>query len=208
MIDTIFGCISYTATIAWWRLSLYNIAVYSKRLSISVSINRFLFARGSFMRNLCAAIACCLALAFVAQADTLRVHVVGVTDGDTIRVVNADGQMEKIRLSGIDAPEKRQAYGARAKQFTADAVTGEDVTLVTHGHDRYGRIIADVYRGDGTSLNEALVRDGLAWWYWKYSRDERLRDLELQARKRRVGLWHDEVPQPPWEYRHGHARRS
>ncbi|WP_447983837.1 thermonuclease family protein [Nitrospira sp. Nam74] len=128
-------------------------------------------------------------------------RVVGVSDGDTISVMH-DGKAEKIRLNGIDCPEKRQAFGERAKQFTSKLAFGNDVTVRVSGHDKYRRTIGDVILSDGRTLNKELVRAGLAWWYEKYSKDTTLRDLEAEARAARRGLWVYPDPVPPWEWRH------
>lgn len=85
--------------------------------------------------------------------------VVSVLDGDTIEVLH-NNQAERIRLSGIDCPEKGQAYGKRAKQAASELVYGKEVTLQTYGEDKYGRTIADVLLPDGTNVNHALVKDG------------------------------------------------
>jgi endonuclease YncB( thermonuclease family) len=126
--------------------------------------------------------------------------VVGVADGDTITVL-LRGRGEKIRLNGVDCPERGQAYGKRAKQFTSQMVFGRTVTLQTHGRDKYGRLLADVLLPDGASLNRELVRAGYAWWYRKYSDDETLEKLEAEARAEHRGLWADPRPVPPWDYR-------
>src|SRR5437870_855929 len=89
--------------------------------------------------------------AHLAIAADFSGRVVGVSDGDTIKVLH-NGKAEKIRLNGIDCPEKGQAYGTRAKQFTSEMVFGRDVTVKTHGLDRFGRTIGDVILSDGTSL--------------------------------------------------------
>ena len=127
-------------------------------------------------------------------------RVVGVSDGDTIKVLHS-GKAEKIRLSGIDCPEKRQAYGNKAKQFTSEMVFGKTVTIQDHGVDKYGRTLGDVILPDGLSLNRELIKAGLAWWYRKYSKDQSLGTLEEEARTAKRGLWADPEPVPPWCYR-------
>lgn len=126
--------------------------------------------------------------------------VVGVADGDTISVMHND-RAEKVRLNGIDCPEKHQAYGARAKQFTSERLFGQIVTVIVSGTDRYGRTLGEVILADGTSLNRTLVEEGLAWWYRRYSDDDALRQLEEEARAAGRGLWADREPVPPWEFR-------
>jgi len=106
--------------------------------------------------------------------------VVSVLDGDTIDVLHI-GQAERIRLSGIDCPEKGQAYGKKAKQFTSTLIHGKDVTIHVLSKDRHGRTVADVVLPDGTNVSRALLRAGLAWWYRQYSKDESLGALEEEA---------------------------
>ncbi len=108
-------------------------------------------------------------------------RVVGVADGDTITVLH-NGKGERIRLHGIDCPEKRQAFGKRAKQFTSRLTCGKAVTVKDLGQDRYGRTIADVLLPDGRVLNRELVQAGFAWWYRRYAPDdETLAQLEREA---------------------------
>ncbi len=126
--------------------------------------------------------------------------VVGVIDGDSIRVLH-DGQAEQIRLLGIDCPEKRQPFGTRAKEYTSELAFGHDVTVYVDKRDRYGRRLAEVLLPDGRILNQELIKAGLAWWFRKYSKDPRLGELERQAREAKRGLWVDPRPVPPWEWR-------
>lgn len=128
-------------------------------------------------------------------------RVVGVSDGDTITVLH-DGLAVRIRLNGIDCPEKRQPFGQAAKRFTAKLVFGQVVTVRVKELDKYGRSVGEVLLPDGRSLNQELVRAGLAWWYRKYSDDRILAELEDRARRSRVGLWADADPIPPWVFRH------
>jgi endonuclease YncB( thermonuclease family) len=143
-----------------------------------------------------------LGLALLAHAEGSRALVVGVTDGDTITVLH-NGRSEALRLHGIDAPEKGQAFGERAKQFTSGLAFGRSVAVHVRGRDRYRRTIADVFLPDGRNLNQEVVRAGYAWWYREYSADQRLGVLETEARAARRGLWADPNPQRPWEWRKG-----
>lgn len=140
-------------------------------------------------------------LAIPAFAGEFAGRVVGVIDGDTIDVIH-NGQAERIRLNGIDCPEKRQAFGKKAKQFTSSLVYGKNVTIQVLRKDRHGRTVGDVVLPDGTNVSRELVKAGLAWWYRQYSKDERLGVLEEEARKAKRGLWADSNPIPPWEIRH------
>ena len=130
---------------------------------------------------------------------------VRILDGDTIEVLH-EGKAERIRLNGIDCPEKRQAFGTKAKQFTSSLVAGKQVTVKATGKDRYGRTIGDVILPDGKNLNQELVRAGYAWWYRQYSKDKTLEKLEAEARKAKRGLWADKAPIPPWEFRRQRKR--
>jgi endonuclease YncB( thermonuclease family) len=127
--------------------------------------------------------------------------VVSILDGDTIEVLH-NNHPERIRLSGIDCPEKGQAYGNNAKQTASELAFGKQVTIQTHGHDKYKRTLADVLLPDGTNLNQELVKQGWWWWYRKYAPgDTVLEGLEKAAREARIGLWADPQPVPPWEWR-------
>lgn len=95
--------------------------------------------------------------------------VVAVKDGDTISVLHS-GKREEIRLNGIDCPEKDQSFGAEATKFTSQLALGKDVTVTSHGVDKYGRTIGDIVLLDGTKVNQELVRAGLAWWFRRCQR--------------------------------------
>lgn len=138
----------------------------------------------------------CLALC----AGTAGAHqVVGVADGDTLTVLKNRKPL-KVRLADIDAPEKRQPYGSRAKQTLSDLCFGKEATLQIRNKDRYGRVVARVKCG-GIDANRALVERGMAWHYQRYSKDFTLAFIEAQARQARRGLWADRAPVPPWTFR-------
>ena len=134
--------------------------------------------------------------------------VLSVIDGDTIDVWHYE-KRERIRLNGIDCPEKGQTFGKRAKQATSELVFGKNVVLQTHGKDRHGLTIADVFLPDGRKVNQLLVKNGWCWWYRKHApRDVILEELERRARVDRFGVWSDPHPLPPWLYRELTARVS
>lgn len=128
--------------------------------------------------------------------------VVGVIDGDSIRVIH-DGEAQQIRLLWIDCPERWQPFGARAKAYTSELAFGQTVSVYGQKRDRYGRILAEVLLSDGRSLNQEVLKAGLAWWFKKYSKDVRLGELERQAQVMKKGLWVEPHPVPPWEWRKG-----
>ena len=120
---------------------------------------------------------------------------------DTITVLHS-GKPERIRLYGIDCPEKRQPFGKRAKQFTSSLVFGKHVRVEEHGRDRYKRTIGEVVLSDGRNVNHELVKAGMCWWYRKYApNNEVLEQLEQEARDAKRGLWAEPDPVPPWEWR-------
>jgi micrococcal nuclease len=132
-----------------------------------------------------------------------RGKVVAVQDGDTITVLHNENPI-KVRLYGIDCPEKRQAFGTRAKQFTSGLVFGKVVHVETVDVDRYGRTVGIVSLADGTVVNQETIRAGFAWVYPYYCKRpiclEWIR-LEGKAGTEKEGLWKDESPVPPWEWR-------
>ncbi len=139
----------------------------------------------------------------LAHADNFRGKVVRVTDGDTIKVMR-EGKEVKIRLAGIDCPEKDQPYGDESKQFTSALTLGQIVTVKAKTTDQYGRIVADVISPERVNLNQQLVWAGLAWWYRKYAPDDStLAEMETKAKEAKRGLWTDKTPVPPWEWRKG-----
>jgi len=142
-----------------------------------------------------------LALWFSLQAETFTGKVVAVTDGDSISVMR-EGRGTPVRLNGIDAPERGQAFGSAAKKHLSDLIFGQTVRVEVKTRDRYQRIVAEVYTAGGSHVNHEMVRAGYAWWFRRYARrDARLEALEAEAHDGRRGLWQDASPVPPWEYR-------
>lgn len=139
-------------------------------------------------------------------AASLEGVVVGVTDGDTITVLDNSKTQHKVRLAGIDAPEAHQAFGQRSRQYLASLAFQKHVTVKWTKRDRYGRIVGKVLV-DGNDVNVRLVLAGLAWHYKAYQKEQSLSDaalyadMENEARAKRVGLWTDPNPIPPWEWR-------
>jgi endonuclease YncB( thermonuclease family) len=114
----------------------------------------------------------------------------------------------RVRLEGIDAPEKNQPFGERAKQFTSGQAFGKDVTVQVNDFDRYGRAVSVVTLPDGSVLNGNLVRVGFAWWYRQYAPDAKLLgDYEQEARATRRGLWATKSPVAPWAWREAREKK-
>lgn len=143
-----------------------------------------------------------LAMVQLVAAGTLTGRVVGIADGDTLTLLTADHVQHRIRLAGIDTPEKRQPWGKRAKQALAAKVFQKNVTVQADKKDRYGRWIGHVFLGQ-RNINAEMVAEGHAWVYRRYSKDPRLLALEADARAAKRGLWALPEAQriPPWEWR-------
>ncbi|MGC1955811.1 MAG: thermonuclease family protein [Gammaproteobacteria bacterium] len=160
-------------------------------------------------RVILALLVCTLPLA---HAETLTGRVVRVTDGDTLVILAPNNAQHKIRLQGIDAPERGQAYGTKSKEHLSELVAGKFVVIEFDKYDRYGRIIGKVLLS-GADMNLEQIKAGLAWHYKKYqgeqSASDRVKysDAEREARRLKLGLWHDPNPVPPWEYRQASRER-
>ena len=130
-------------------------------------------------------------------------RVVGVSDGDTITVLNNNKEQFKIRLSGIDAPENGQAFGKASKERMSALVYGKIVEVNPVTTDKYGRTVARIHVSD-LDVEEEMIRSGMAWVYPKYCLEQlcdQWIDIQINARSMRVGLWADKAPVPPWEWR-------
>lgn len=148
-----------------------------------------------------------ICLAFQAHSGAIVGRVVAVADGDTVTVLDASKSQHKVRLSGIDAPEKKQAFGQRSKESLSAMVFDQLVTVKTDKRDKYQREVGKVLVS-GKDANLEQVTRGFAWHYKQYeleqsANDRRLYDLaEKEARAAKRGLWADADPMPPWDFRH------
>lgn len=146
------------------------------------------------------------------QADLISGRVVSVADGDTITVLDANNVQHKIRLAGIDAPERTQAFGQRSRESLAELVANRSVVVETNKQDRYGRYVGKVLP-DRQDVNVEQVRRGLAWFYRQYEQELSDSDrqsydrAEIEARQSRRGLWVDKRPVAPWDFRAAERRR-
>lgn len=158
-------------------------------------------------RGLCRTFVAALALwGASALADTIEGKVVGITDGDTLTVLDGEHRQHHVRLMGIDAPEKRQAFGTRSREHLAGLAFHRDVVVEFTKHDRYGRVVGKVVVS-GQNIGLAQIQAGFAWHYRQYAREQLPADraayaeAEASARLAGRGLWADEHPQAPWEFR-------
>lgn len=159
-----------------------------------------------------------------AQATELRrldVKVVRITDGDTIVVLDSNQLEHRVRLAGIDAPEKSQAFGDRSRKNLASLVAGKEVKIEWSKEDKYGRFVAlvlvprpvacdpPICRSNYVDANLSQVAAGFAWHYKEYEQEQTAQqrrdysEAELAAKGAQVGLWTDPHPTPPWDFRHG-----
>ena len=147
-----------------------------------------------------------LFLSNIVNAKTIEGLVVGVADGDTITLLDQQKNTYKIRLQGIDAPEKKQAFGEKSKQSLHDLVHGKQVRIEYDKEDKYGRIVGKITLDDLDICLQQLVL-GMAWHYKKYQNEQSVpdrvvcNDAELKSKSLKLGLWADETPMPPWEFR-------
>ena len=145
-------------------------------------------------------------------SQTLNGRVVRVADGDTVTVLDGNDVQHRIRLSGIDAPELHQAFGTQSKKSLSDLVFGKDVTVLYDKADQYGRLVGKIIL-DGQDVNLEQVRDGMAWHYKEYEREQSPEDREQyaraedEARAQHRGLWQDPNPVEPSQFRREQRER-
>ena len=144
-------------------------------------------------------------------------RVVAVTDGDTIKVLDSTNTQHKVRLTGIDAPERGQPFGNKSREHLASMVAGKEILVESDKNDRYGRVLGKVWVqpsdcptcGKTLDANHAQLLAGMAWWYRYYAKEQspedqgRYESAEDEARKRKWGLWADPSPINPYDWRKG-----
>lgn len=147
-----------------------------------------------------------LLLAGALNAATLQGKVIGVADGDTVTLFDAQKNQHKIRLQGIDAPEKAQAFGNKSKQSLHEMVHGKEVFVDVQKKDKYGRSVGKILVNQTDACLEQIKR-GMAWHYKQYANEQSPEDrdvyaqAESTARAQSLGLWKDKSPTPPWAFR-------
>lgn len=152
-----------------------------------------------------------LLLAAASWSAEIQGRVVGITDGDTITVLDAEKHQHKVRLAYIDAPERRQPFGSHARRQLSELVFGKSVNVDRLGLDRYGRVIGRVTI-EGQDINLAMITAGMAWHdYWDrqaLGMRQAYARAEMQARETRLGLWSHDDPVRPREFRTQQAQGS
>ena len=149
-----------------------------------------------------------LPLTALAKAYTLTGKVIHVTDGDTVTLMTSDHGKHRIRLYGIDTPEKKQPYGNKARQLMVKLASGKQATAKCSGKDRYSRDICTIYIDD-RDINALMVEKGAAWVYRKYYKGSAYYKLEDAAKAQGLGLWNTSEYRsiPPWQWRKEHRKR-
>ena len=140
-------------------------------------------------------------LPFGLYSQTFQVKVVGISDGDTFTGLNGDNLQLKFRIHGIDAPEKKQAFGSKAREHLGSLIFGQDVTVHVNDRDNLGRYIATVSVGDNRDVGKEMIQAGLAWHYKHFDNTEAYALAEQTARDNKSGLWSDPGAIAPWEFR-------
>jgi endonuclease YncB( thermonuclease family) len=138
--------------------------------------------------------------------DYLTGKVVKILDGDTYDLLLDDKTTVRIRMDGIDAPEKGLPFSRKAKDYLGKLFEGQTVEVEITDTDHHGRKIGRTYLEDGREAGQEMLRAGFAWHYKQYNSDPELAALETEAREARRGLWHDNSPMPPWENRKLHRQ--
>ncbi len=141
------------------------------------------------------------------SVKSIKGRVVRIIDGDTFDFLSGS-TVYRIRLAGIDCPEKGQPFGSRAKEELGKWCAGKHLIVKYTLKDRNGRLIGDVYSSNNEWLNYQMVQTGFAWHFKKYSSSRQLAEAEVYARTKRVGLWKDPDPVAPWLWRSLHKSRK
>lgn len=126
--------------------------------------------------------------------------VIKIVDGDTFDVLTDNKETVRIRMNGIDCPERKQAYYQVCKDMLSAFIFGKNVVLISNSKDRYRRVLADVYF-ENRNINLLMIQKGFAWHYKKYSKDEEMAKAEIEARKAKIGLWKNADAIAPWIFK-------
>jgi endonuclease YncB( thermonuclease family) len=133
--------------------------------------------------------------------------IIGVIDGDTYDILIEGNKTLRVRMEGIDAPEKGMPFYRVAKDYLSNMCFKKQVTIKITGKDYYNRILAYSYLEDGRELSHEMLKAGLAWHFIKYNSDADLQQLEIEAKKQKIGIWQNDNPMPPWKNRMLHRNR-
>lgn len=134
-------------------------------------------------------------------------QVIRILDGDTFELLTDEKKTVKVRMNGIDAPEKNQAFGQKSKDYLGSLCFRRQVAVVYTGKDRYNRVLGTAYNTSGQNINLKMVEAGMAWHFVRYSSDGQLAAAQRYAREQKKGLWNDPNAIAPWEFRRSRTRR-
>lgn len=137
----------------------------------------------------------------VLSEDFIEGKVIKIIDGDTYDILTENMETVRVRMEGIDAPERGMAFYRVSKNYLGELCYGQTIKIVQTDTDQYGRAVAWGYLPDGRELGHEMIKAGMAWHFKKYNSDEDLAQLEEQARAARLGLWRDANPVAPWDHR-------
>lgn len=141
-----------------------------------------------------------------AQNNSFYGLVVGVSDGDTVKILDQNKQEIRVRLLGIDAPESKQDFGQVSKKTLSDMIYKQNVEVKFNKKDQYGRVIGKIVFNN-QDINLIMVQKGMAWHYAQFAREQPPEDRNLyaqtqqQAQSQRIGLWNHPNPVAPWDFR-------
>lgn len=127
--------------------------------------------------------------------------VIKIVDGDTYDLLLDNYTTKRIRMEGIDAPERGMPFYKVAKDYLGQLCFGKNVSIVQTDVDRNGRVIAKTFLSDGREIGYLMIKAGFAWHFKKYSSDQQLANAEIEARNEKAGLWIDAMPIAPWNWR-------
>lgn len=136
----------------------------------------------------------------VSSPKVFTARVIKIVDGDTFDALTPGNEKIRIRMNGIDCPEKKQDYFQVCKNALSTFIAGKTVGIVSTGKDRYRRLLANVYL-ENTNVNLLMIQKGYAWHYKKYSKDPQMEKAEIAARREKIGLWKNGNAIPPWSFR-------
>ena len=142
------------------------------------------------------------------SAQVLKGKAVSIADGDTFTLLVNGNEQVKIRIDGIDAPEKKQDFGNRAKEYLSGMIWGEMLTVCVTKTDRYGRSIGKVSTPSIEDVGLEMIKAGYAWQYRDYNKEQSYEEAEKLARKNRNGLWLDKNPIRPQDFRKARKNRK
>lgn len=151
-------------------------------------------------------VTCLFFVAFATNAAVLEGRIIGITDGDTVTLLDASKTQYKIRLQGIDAPESKQPFGQASKRHLSKLLFNRQVVAQCAKTDRYKRKVC-VILVEGRDANRSQIKAGMAWWYRKYQNEQTpqqrvdYEEAEGKAKAEGIGLWREREPIPPWEWR-------